>query len=331
MFNEMSIVTTAVSSFNNAALYSPYFFVVALLSAPLFFMVYLYGRDFVSRIGWNNQNMENKVSFWSVVCLVIWLMIFGGNYAVIRDGISLLPVTMALGLFVSMAYVVNKAKKLGYLVKLGDKKIKWFTLVSLIVLAVFSAKPNLWGILLQLSAVFCGVIVGDRFNKKYSDMSLNSLVFGYFSILVLMQPEFFRFGQLGNLTLVHLLAIMLCGFFAVTALVTKYTNARSKIYQSAYIKLKWLFRILAILGIVLFVSTESVPVCLGLLGAVAILEMLTIYHGKQILDKLCKQSWGLLLVCFGITVICPAISLLGMLYLESLPDKIQVKDFSKLL
>lgn len=331
MFNEMSIVTTAVSSFNNAALYSPYFFVVALLSAPLFFMVYLYGRDFVSRIGWNNQNMENKVSFWSAACLVIWLMIFGGNYAVIRDSISLLPVTIALGLFVSMAYVVNKAKKLGYLVKLRDKKIKWFALIALIVLAVFSAKPNLWGILLQLSAVFCGVIVGDRFNKKYSDIFLNSFVFGYFSILVLMQPEFFRFGQLGNLTLVHLLAILLCGFFTVTALVTKYTNARSKIYQSAYIKLKWLFRILAILGIVLFVSTESVPVCLGLLGAVAILEMLTIYHSKQISDKMYKQSWGLLLVCFGITVICPAISLFGMFYLESLSDKIQAKDFSRLL
>ena len=185
----MSIVTTAVRSFNNAALYSPYFFVAALLSAPLFFMVYLYGRDFVSRIGWNNQNMENKVSFWSVACLVIWLMIFGGNYAVIRDGISLLPVTIALGLFVSMAYVVNKAKKLGYLVKLRDKKIKWFALIALIVLAVFSAKPNLWGILLQLSAVFCGVIVGDRFNKKYSDISLNSLVFGYFSIYSHKTPD----------------------------------------------------------------------------------------------------------------------------------------------
>ena len=111
----MSIVTTAVSSFNNAALYAPYFFVVALLSAPLFFMVYLYGRDFVSRIGWNNQNMENKVSFWSVVCLVIWLMIFGGNYAVIRDGISLLPVSVAMVLFASMVFVVNQAKKMNYL------------------------------------------------------------------------------------------------------------------------------------------------------------------------------------------------------------------------
>ena len=58
MFNDVSIVSTAVSSFNNAALYSPYFFVVGLFSIPLFFMVYLYGRDFVSRIGWANQDIE---------------------------------------------------------------------------------------------------------------------------------------------------------------------------------------------------------------------------------------------------------------------------------
>ena len=331
MFNDMSVVTTAVSSFNNAALYSPFFFVVGLFSVPLFFMVYLYGRDFISKLGWNSHNMERKISFWTVTCLVLWLMIFGGNYAVIRDSISLLPAALAFVLFVSMVYITNQAKKMGYMEKLRDKKTKWFVLVSLIVLAVFSAKPTWWGILLQLSAVFCGAVVGDRLNKKYSVVSVSTVVLSYVSILVLMQPEFFRFGQLGNLTLMHILAILLCGFFGITTLVTKYTNARSKIHQSAYIKLKWLFRISAILGLILFVFTESVPVCLGMLGAVAVLEMLNIYHGKALSEKIYQQSWGLLMVLFGLTVICPAITLFGLLYLVSLPEKIQFKDFAKLL
>ena len=117
MFNDASIVATAISSFNNAALYGPYFFVVALFSIPLFFMVFLYGRDFVSRFGLNSSDFESKVGFWSVVSLVLWLLLIGGNYAVIRDSISLLPVMIAILLFGSMVFVTNKLKKLNYLKK----------------------------------------------------------------------------------------------------------------------------------------------------------------------------------------------------------------------
>ncbi|MBR6010070.1 MAG: hypothetical protein IKP35_01465 [Alphaproteobacteria bacterium] len=331
MFNDVSIVSTAVSSFNNAALYSPYFFVVGLFSIPLFFMVYLYGRDFITRIGWANQDIEAKVGFWSVLFLVLWLMIFGGNYAVIRDGISLLPVSVATVLFASMVFVVNQAKKMNYLSKIATKKSKWFVLLSLVVLAVFSAKPTLWGILLQLSAVFCGMVVGSRLNTKLSNIFWGSMIFVVMSILILMQPEFFRFGQLGNLTLIHVGAVLLCGFFGITALVAKYTNARGKIYQSAYIKLKWLFRILSIFAFVLLVSTESVPVFAGLLASLAINEMLSIYHGKTSYEKVFKQSWALMLISFGIIIICPVISLLGTAYLFSVSEKLHYKDFTKLL
>ena len=331
MFNDVSIVSTAVSSFNNVALYSPYFFVVGLFSVPLFFMVYLYGRDFMSRIGWAKQDIEPKVGFWSVMFLVLWLMIFGGNYAVIRDSISLLPVAVATVLFVSMAFVVSQAKKMKYLSKINGKKTRWFLLLSLVVLAVFSARPTLWGILLQLSAVFCGAIVGSRLNKPISNVFWVSLIFVFMSVLVLMQPEFFRFGQLGNLTLIHVGAVLLCGFFGVTAVVAKYTNARGRIYQSAYIKLKWLFRIVSIFAFVLLISTESVPVFVGLLGALAINEMLSIYHCKALPERIFKQSWALMLISFGIIIICPVISLLGAAYLFSVPEKLDYKDFTKLL
>ena len=331
MFNDISIVATAVSSFNNAALYSPYFFVVGLFSIPLFFMVYLYGRDFVSRIGWANQDIEPKVGFWSVVFLGLWIMIFGGNYAVIRDSISLLAVSMSAILFVSMVFIVNQAKQMKYLAKINNKKTKWVLLLALVVLAVFSAKPTLWGILLQLSALFCGMIVGSRLNKSLSNVFWVSLIFVVMSILILMQPEFFRFGQLGNLTLIHIGAVLLCGFFGITAVVAKYTNARGKIYQSAYIKLKWLFRILSIFAFVLLISTESVPVFVGLLGALAINEMLSIYHSKALAEKIFKQSWALMLITFGIIIICPVISLLGTAYLFSVPEKLRYKDFTELL
>lgn len=330
MFNELSVVSTAISSFNNAALFSPYFFVFALLSLPLFYIVYLYSQDILVRLKWNND-IKHKTSFWSVAFLVCWLLMFGGNYAVIRDGISLLPVAIAFVLFVSVVYIIQQAIKFNYLGFLKDKKAKWLTVGILLILTVFSAKPDLYGILLQLSAVVCGVIVGSRLHKNISDISLSTAIFGTMTALVLMQPEYFRFGQLGNLTFVHLLSLLITGFFAITALTVKYTNARSKIHESAYVKLKWLCRILGVLALVLFGLTESVPVFVALLSIVAVSEMLTIYHSKSKSDIISKQSWALLLMCFGALIICPVISCLGILYLSKLHGKLESKDFYSLL
>lgn len=331
MFNDVSIVTTAISSFNNAALYGPYFFVVALFSIPLFFMVFLYGRDFVSRFGWNNSDLESKISFLSVASLTIWMLLIGGNYAVIRDSISLLPVMISFVLFGSTAFITNRLKKLNYLKKTNNKKTRWFVFLVLLILAGFSAMPTWWGILLQLSAVVCGMIVGDRFHREVSGIFVSLIVFGITTVLLLMQPEYFRFGQLGDLTFIHLLALLLTGFFCITAFASKYTNAREKIYKSAYVKLKWLFRIMSALALILFVLTESVPVFVGLMGVCVLSEMLTIYHGKGISEHIFKQSWAMLLISFGIIIICPLISMLGIIYLLYTAPKINFKDFIKLL
>ena len=331
MFNDTSIVTTAISSFNNAALYGPYFLVVALFSVPLFLMVFLYGRDFVARFGLNNAEFESKVGFWSVVSLVLWLLLIGGNYAVIRDSISLLPVLIAILLFGSTVFVTNKLKKLNYLKKIYNKKSRWFVFFLLLILAGFSAMPNWWGILLQLSAILCGMIVGDRLHKNISDVLASLVILGTTTVLLLMQPEYFRFGQLGNLTFVHILALLLTGFFCVTAFAVKYTNARGKIYQSAYVKLKWLFRIMSMLALILFVLTESVPVFVGLMAVCMLSEMMTIYHSKGVPERVFKQSWALLMICFGIIIICPFISMLGIIYLMDAAPKIDYKDFIKLL
>ncbi len=330
MFNDLSIVSTAVSSFNNAALFSPYFFVVALFCAPLYYMVWLYGRDILTKLKWNS-NIGTKIGFWSVLFLTGWLMIFGGNYAAIRDGISLLPTLISVVLFTSMIYIVQQSKSLNYLQIFANPKIKWSAFFTLVLLAVASAKPNLYGILLQLSAVFCGIIVGSRLYKNISALPMSTIIFGTMTGLILMQPEYFRFGQLGNLTFVHLLGILATGFLAITTLATKYTNARAKIYQSAYIKLKWLCRIVGALALILFILTESVPVFVGLIAVCGISEMLTIYHSKKSAKNLTDTAWAMMLVCFGILIICPIISCLGILYMKQTHEIARTKDFCDLL
>lgn len=331
MFDESLIVTTAISSFNNAALYGPFFFVVGLFCVPLFFMVYIYGHDFVSKIGWKNNEIETKVGFWSVVSLIVWLLIFGGNYAVIRDSISLLPFGVAMVLFVSIMFIANNIKQFDYVTKIQNKKLKWLLILVALLILISAAMPNWWGVLLQLGAVLGGLFIGSKLNKSISGVLTSTLMFGLMMILILMQPEYFRFGQLGNLTIMHILALLCAGFFFVTSLVTKYVNARSKIYDSAYIKLKWLFRIMSILALILFVLTESVPVFIGLMICCALAEMLTVYHGNKKLESLAKQSWAMLLITVGVIMICPLISALGIIYLSTISDKINFKDFIKLL
>jgi hypothetical protein len=331
MFDESLIVSTAISSFNNSALYGPYFFVTGLFCVPLLVFVYMYGRDFANRIGWKNTDVEGCVGFWTVACLVLWLLMFGGNYAVIRDSISWLPVGLAAVLFGLFMFLANRAKKLGYINKIQNKKLKWLLVLLILALVVLVAMPTWWGILLQLIAVLVGGFVGYKLRKNIPDILTTEILIGLMTVLILMQPEYFRFGQLGNLTLIHILALMVCGFFWISALVTKYTNARSKIYNGAYIKLKWLFRIVALLAFILFVLTESVPVFVGLVACCGILGMLTVYHGKQKQDVLSKQSWAMLLVTFGIIIMCPLISALGVFYLLFLPTKIDFKDFLRLL
>ena len=331
MFDDFFILSTAISSFNNAALYNPLFLSIGVLMAPLFFWVYLYAPDFISRIGWDKKDMVAKTGFFSSLILMLWLLIFGGNYAVIRDGISLLPLVIAFVLFMITLFVVNQSIFLKYIEKISGKKTRWIVLLILLGLAGLSAMPTWSGILLQISAIICGMIVGCRIKRQINPVPMTSFLMGVVMVAILMQPEYFRFGQLGNLTIVHILSVMLVGLFAVTALVARYTNARSKIYNSAYIKLKWLFRILSLLAFVLFISTESVPVFVGLMFVTAFSEMLTIYHMSGDFKGLSKKAWGLLLVGFGVLVICPVISALGIIYLTTQTDNLRIKDFRDLL
>ena len=330
MLDDLLIASTAVSSFNNAALVNPFFLTVGLLSIPLFFIVYLYGRDFVSKFGWTNQNTEAKTSFWTMLILVLWTVLFGGNYAVIRGGISLLPMLLAIVLFMSMIVVSNNMVRLKYIEKIRNKKFVWLVMGILLGCAVLSGMMTWWGILLQISAIVCGMIVGCRLRKD-SWVGWTTLILGMMITLVLMQPEYFRFGQLGHLTIIHLLGVVCAGFFAVTTITTKYIKARGKIRQSAYVKLKWLFRIVSLLAAILFASTESVPVFLGLLLAVLLLEALNVYHSKKIPDNMYKQSWAWLIISLGILIVCPVLSAIGIVYLSFVPNKSKTPDFIRLL
>lgn len=331
MFDDMLIVNTAISSFNNAALYAPFFLVVGLMTLPLLFMSYVYGYDFVSKFGWNRNNFNNQISLWTSLSLLLWLMLFGGNYAVIRDGISVLPTVLALVLFLLVSMVIKKSIQLNYLEKIRKKRYILLGLCILGFMAFFASGTSLIEFLLQICAIFCGFIVGCCSKKEHDIIFGNVTVLAIVTILVLMQPEFFRFGQMGNLTPIHILSIVFVGFCAVTTLATRYTKACGKMRQSVYVKMKWLLRIVSFLAFVMFISTESVPVFLGFILSVGLSEALSVYHRKTLSDGFYKFSFAMLLISFGIIIICPMISALGCLYLASESQNIKFPDLLTLL
>ena len=98
---------------------------------------------------------------------------------------------------------------------------------------------------------------------------------------MLMQPEFFRYGQLGNLTWLHLGAMMLVGAFTAATIAVRNIVPSNKIHDSAYVKLKWMARFVSMLGVAVFIMTESVPVFLGTTVALFILFALSVWHSGK--------------------------------------------------
>ena len=325
------MLKTGISSIFNQALFSPYFFVVGILSLPLFFMVYLYGRDFVEHLGWNNRNYENQVGFWTGIVIALWLMLFGGNYDVILD-FSLLSFGIAFVLFFLMILISQKLVQLNYLEQIKKKAIKWALFLGIVLMAVFSAAPTWHGILLQVSAVFCGMIVGCRLKKNISVVPVLTVIMLLVSILMLMQAEFFRFGKLGDLTFVHCLGLILVGFLGMAVLVTRYTDVCSNISKSAYVKIKWLSRVIIMLLVACLVTTQqSIPFYIILIVFFGISQWLLIRFSENRPANFSGQLFGLLLIFFGLLTTCPLISALGIVYMIFCPGHIKFKDIFYLL
>ncbi|MDE6478435.1 MAG: hypothetical protein K2L94_04280, partial [Alphaproteobacteria bacterium] len=91
MFNDTIVVQSAISSFNNAALAAPAFFWTGVLMLPLLGLVWL-GRDAImARLGWNATKTNARFASLAMGMLLMWLVVMGGNYGVLRDAASTLP------------------------------------------------------------------------------------------------------------------------------------------------------------------------------------------------------------------------------------------------
>ncbi|MBR4892027.1 MAG: hypothetical protein IKZ34_02495 [Alphaproteobacteria bacterium] len=317
MLQDIAVVQSAVSAFNNVALVGPAFLWWALLMLPLFMLVRLYGNDFVARVGWKNNVLLKKVSVWTVGLTGVWVVLFGGNYAVLRDDLSVLPMLTATILFLVSLFVASYMRNTTLPFK-GWKR--WLLIIAVLIIVGTSDMHVWWGPLLQIGAMLAGVLFGRFSGGEMRSMGSCVLVMMTAMLSILMQPEFFRFGQLGNLTIAHLLAVLVFGISAVGAVVASNVKARGKIGRSLFVKMKWLGRVVCALGAALFLLTEALPVFIGTLIAVACVFAMSVWHEKTSKESLGNKLFAISLMAFGVITVMPVITALGLVYWMNTPD-----------
>lgn len=317
MLNDTIIVQSAISAFNNAALVAPAFLWWAILAMPIFVVAYMLRGQILARIGWTRDVMPARASMLVVVCTLLWIVMFGGNYGVLRDGVSLLPfmsaaILLAGGLFVG-SHTRDKALPAFRGASRGRRLMYLLVVAAALLMLVRSDMHAWWGPLLQIGALALGVIVGRKSHARMRAIPGAILVMLAATTAVLMQPEFFRFGQLGSLSIVHMAFVMLVGVFAAATVAVRNINPRGRVHRSAYIKLKYMARFVSVLCVALFFLTESVPVFLGTTVALFVSFALSVWHSSDLPQNLGGNMFAATMMAFGIIMVMPAITALGII------------------
>ncbi len=323
MFNDALVVQSAVSAFNNAALVAPTFFWLGLLAVPLLVMAYFCGDAFMARIGWTRANVMENSALLSVAVTLIWLIVFGGNYGVLRDMTSVLPFVVASIVFVC-AVLIGRASRNIKMPAWGGRGLRGrlgraLLAVICVLFVGLSGMHTWWGVMMQCAAFVGGIVLGRSAWRMFGTIGGATFVMVATATAVLMQPEFFRFGQLGNLTIVHLVGLLAVGVFAAAAVALRNVRPMGRIHDSAFVKLKWMARFVVALALALFVLTESVPVFLGALGTMLGMFAMSVWHARAIDAKLAEYMWACGLIAFGWLATLPVIGAAGVLVLAGLP------------
>ena len=334
MFQDTVVVSSAMSAFYNAAVASPAFFWNAILCTPLFIAIYLFGRVYGKKLGLDTFTNSERVAFWSVIMIMLWTVLMGGNYEVLRDGVSLLPWVTAGILFVSGVFIGIHTRAVPLPIWYGSAhastRRRWLVNIGVFILLMipvgFGDTLNWWGPILQIGAVCAGLVIGRYRHFHLRAVPCMALLMFTATVAILMQPEFFRFGQLGNLTPIHLIGVLMTGILLAAAVAVDVVPPCGRIHRSAYVKLKWLVRFGTALCMVLFLLTEAVPIFIAATFMAFVLFAMSVWHAHSVAQNVNGKMVCLGVIAFGVLVEVPTITALGVFWLsilnsgESRPD-----------
>jgi len=312
-----------MTSFNNAALLQPGFVWSAVMALPIFIAAWAVSPDILDRFFPTKKNRIENFA-WLVGAVMICHIIFNyGNWNVVRDGATLLPYLNAVCLFLlardfmTRLYLSNprmpkRWQKLDQRIKYGVKL--GFLIAGIAVLAVSSARE--WHFAaLQISAALFGIASGYFGRRPFPPMSQMIFATSVLTVGITMQPEYFRFGQLGQLGVAHLAALALTVMLAALSFAFCNFANTGFVRDNHYKYIKWFMRFSSILGATLFIMTEAVPALLMTWASVFVLAWFAVKHAPKgtKLSSLAVNLWALMLMMFGIVGVMPVITVAGIL------------------
>lgn len=325
MLENSLVVQSAISTFNNAALRAPDFFWLALLCLPVFAVFWIFAPQIADRFAQSPKDRMRAASTVAIAAIFVWILTHQG-FGTLRDGAGasyvgtvLAVMLCACATFLSRRYYEWKPR----LSQCFPKRKIWNFAAGLAVPAAAVAIAGAgaisagWqGMAMQAGAVAIGALSGYLLHWKNAGESDPKMLVGALMFLgalgLVMQPEFFRFGQLGNLSVIHLIFLA-----ATAAAISAYAvlgvfSPRGRPGVSAYKKIKLILRMLAALVLILFFTTESAAVFVLFAVMAAALAFVSVRHqpaGKAGGAKGQRDDlWFLSLGLFGILAALPVLT-----------------------
>ncbi|MDR1361223.1 MAG: hypothetical protein LBJ18_02840 [Rickettsiales bacterium] len=303
MFDSSAVVQSAISSFNNAALFSPDFFWSAVLALPIFAAFWIFAPQL--------RQYSKYIAPGAVAAIAIWLLTHGA-YGALRED-SFVSVIIALCLFVCAAFITRRAPDLKFhpFNKKWLPRADWLAAVAAVAVSGLLGAPGLPGFALQGGATALGIFAGIVMNRQnrgdYDPELVVHLMMCALVFAFVMQPEFFRFGQLGHLTVLHLLGLAAAGLVMSAYLVFRFIKPAGWLSDGWYKKFRLLSRLLAILAFVLFIITESALAFALFAAMIAAALFLMVWHSPKKTDfsELKNKAWILSLAAFGLVAALP--------------------------
>jgi len=324
MFENQVIVSSAISTFNNAALWEPGFLWTAILALPLFVLGWIMSPQIIDRFLPVAKTRDAKIALPIVAILFVWVFAYG-NFEVLRDGTSLIGILNAVILWLGAMYLSRRYYESNFRLSqfAKSKKLKrvldLFAAPAVVAIAgIFAYGAGRDEFILQTGAVAIGILAGYILNwRKTHERDPKTLIAAMMllgSMCLIMQPEFFRFGQMANLSLIHLL--FLCGAAVALGLyfALAFTRPRGWFPVAYYNRSKILMRTGLLFVLALLLITESAPVYATFFIAVMVVAILGALHSKneEHVKKTKPEIWLASVALFGILASLPALTFIAI-------------------
>lgn len=318
MFDPTLVVQSAISSFNNIALHSPDFFWNSLLCLPIFAVFWIFAPEITTRFFPDSKKRVKTIATWTIVFIAVWLLSHE-SFNALRDGISLgISALTAACVFTLSLFAGWHVPSFSNLVRVKEKWRKKVDVVAPIITAVLIGLCA-WGtwqtMFVQFTAALLGFYAGRlmvyRNRCQMGSEGLIIILMGMMLFGLVMQPEFFRFGQLGHLTIIHLLSLIVVLVTIISSIMMRSIRPTGWLKKAHYKKLMWLMRAGIIFALVLFLMTEN-ALAFAVLGmGIFVQSFIVIRHrapsDSNLLKNWSEDLWIVSLGLFGLLTTMPAI------------------------